>query len=114
VTPAEPTEQGFLLDDGIFTTIDVPGATFTQAFGINELGQIVGSYVDVSGAECGFLLDKGSFATIDIPGATHTDANGINNRGQFVGGFTDAGGAFHGFLATPSSPCILRRSSRTS
>jgi probable HAF family extracellular repeat protein len=55
VRPAEPTEHGFLLDDGIFTTIDVPGATLTQAFGINELGQIVGRFRDAGGASHGFL-----------------------------------------------------------
>ena len=37
-----------------FTTIDVPGATATIAFGINNRGQIVGLYADVSGALHGF------------------------------------------------------------
>ena len=39
-----------------FTTIDVPGAVRTEAYGINENGQIVGFYFD--GARFhGFLLD---------------------------------------------------------
>jgi hypothetical protein len=29
-----------------FTTIDVPGATFTRAFGINDCGQIDGDFLD--------------------------------------------------------------------
>jgi hypothetical protein len=55
VRPAEPTEARFLLDDGIFTTIDVPGATFTEPIGINTAGQIVGDYLDASGTQHGFL-----------------------------------------------------------
>jgi len=39
-----------------FTTIDMPGAASTYAFGINNAGQIVGSYDDAAGAH-GFLLD---------------------------------------------------------
>src|SRR6516165_4671528 len=47
---------GFLLDQGSYTTLDVPGATGfldpppgisgTQANGINDSGQIVGYYTD--------------------------------------------------------------------
>jgi probable HAF family extracellular repeat protein len=82
-----------------FTTIDVPGATFTGASGINDHGQIVGFYDDVSGTEHGFLLDRGIFTTIDVPGATSTHALGINAHAQIVGLFTDAGGTVHGFRA---------------
>ena len=39
-----------------FTTIDVPGASFTIAFGINDRGQIVGIYGGAAGIH-GFLLD---------------------------------------------------------
>jgi len=67
-----------------FTTIDVPGATFTIAIGINARSQIVGHYRDASGTEHGFLLDKSTFTTIDVPGATSTNAFGINARGQIV------------------------------
>jgi uncharacterized membrane protein len=80
-----------------FTTIDVPGATFTGAGTINNRGQIVGSYIDVSGFH-GFLLDKGTFTTIDVPGATSTEAGGINARGQIVGFYSEASGAEHGYL----------------
>jgi probable HAF family extracellular repeat protein len=48
-------EHGFLLSRGTFTTIDVPNGNFTNAFGINERGQIVGRYVDASGNVHGFL-----------------------------------------------------------
>ena len=37
-----------------FTSIDVPGATFTDASGINPRGDIVGLYFDTSGNRHGF------------------------------------------------------------
>ena len=60
-----------------FTAIDVPGATATEAFGINAAGDIVGFFTNASGAH-GFLLSRGVFTTIDVPGATATEAVGIN------------------------------------
>src|SRR5438093_4271557 len=82
-----------------FTTIDVPGASTTEAHGINADGQIVGDF----GGRHGFLYDPGAFTpftTIDVPGASTTGAHGINAAGQIVGFFTDASGHTHGFLDT--------------
>ena len=47
--------HGFLLDQGSYTTLDVPGSSATYAQGINDSGQIVGYYDDASGARHGFL-----------------------------------------------------------
>jgi hypothetical protein len=44
-----PPAQGFLFDNGVYTTIDAPGASTTIPFGINNRGQIVGTYVDAGG-----------------------------------------------------------------
>lgn len=41
--------HGFLLGAGIFSTVDVPGASFTAAAGVNNLGQIVGLHSDPTG-----------------------------------------------------------------
>jgi hypothetical protein len=38
-----------------FTTIDVPGATVTRAYGINDSGRISGSYTDINNVQHGFL-----------------------------------------------------------
>jgi hypothetical protein len=46
--------HGFLLDQGSFTTLDVPGGFDTYPSGINASGQIVGSYIDAGGTH-GFL-----------------------------------------------------------
>jgi uncharacterized membrane protein len=47
--------HGLLLSAGVYTTIDFPNATGTFAFGINDLGVIVGGYADSSGSLHGFL-----------------------------------------------------------
>jgi probable HAF family extracellular repeat protein len=83
-----------------FPQIEVPGAMSTLALGINDRGQIVGTFRDAEGVLRGFLLDQGVFTPIDVdvPGATRTEPTGINNRGQIVGNFTDAKGVRRGFL----------------
>src|SRR5271157_4672682 len=68
-----------------FTTIDVPGAVTTDAFGINDAGQVVGTYQDASLIIHGFLLAGGTITTIDRPGSSSTELTGINNSGQIVG-----------------------------
>jgi len=78
-----------------FTQIDVPGADSTFAGGINDTGQIVGSFS--SNFAHGFLKDGVSFTQIDFPNAT-TRAQGINNKGQIVGQFYDHDTGGHGFL----------------
>ena len=80
-----------------YTALDVPGATATYGYGINDAGQIVGSYVHSQSVFSGFLLDvDGSYTPINVPGAYQTWAYGINGSGQIVGVYDG-----HGFLATP-------------
>jgi hypothetical protein len=69
-----------------FTTIEVPGATFTQAMGIGPGGDVVGAYVS-GGVVRGFLLSRGAFTTIEFPGASSTVARGIGPSGEIVGTF---------------------------
>jgi probable HAF family extracellular repeat protein len=91
---------------GTYTTIDDPLATNgTQAFGINDLGQIVGTYNTSNGTHA-FIYSGGAFTTIDDPVVnSHTFAHGINNNSQIVGTLSDGTGN-HGFLETtvPNPP----------
>jgi probable HAF family extracellular repeat protein len=92
-------EAGFSLNQGTYTTLMVPNALTTQAFGINASGQIVGSYNSTSLATTnGFLLSSGTYTTLTAPGSQSTTAAGINASGQIVGSYTDASGNNHGFL----------------
>jgi hypothetical protein len=96
------TTTGFLRTrQGRLKPIEVPGASVTGPFRINDRRQVVGIYVGADSAVHGFLRDDGEFATIDVPGATATGVTGVNNRGQTVGFYVDAGGAYHGFLREP-------------
>jgi uncharacterized membrane protein len=74
--------------------IDYPGATYTELFGINRQGQVVGTAYDGTGNwSSNFIYDtaKSRFTTIDpVPGSLSTGLVGINDRGAIVGGFSAA------------------------
>src|SRR4029077_3389720 len=89
----------------IFIALDDPlGGTQssgqgTRAQDINDQGQIVGFYVDSSGATHGFLYSGGTYTTLDDPlGTGGTFAQGINDQGQIVGYYIDSSNTLHGFL----------------
>jgi hypothetical protein len=63
--------------NGTFTAIDFPGAPSTLAWGINNSGDIVGSYM-LGNISHGFRLSGGQFVTIDYPGAIHTSAANVS------------------------------------
>ena len=96
--------HGFIVTKaGQFINIDAPAAApdSTSVTGINDLGQIVGSYTDASGVGHGFLATGGDFKTVDFPAADFTICWGINNAGQIVGNY-NAGTLRAGFSATPT------------
>jgi hypothetical protein len=79
--------------------VNLPGAHFTAANGVNDGIYVVGYFgANPTGAFHG-LLEGGQFETIDFPGATDTRCNGISDAGAIVGRYTDAEGVVHGFLA---------------
>jgi probable HAF family extracellular repeat protein len=88
-----------------FVTLDVPNGNNAVAYGINDAGQIVGSFASNDGTGVhGFLYSGGAFTQIDVPGAGSTEAYGINNQTEIVGfyqtgsgqfGFADIGGSFN-------------------
>jgi probable HAF family extracellular repeat protein len=88
--------EAFLLKDGMFLPLDVPG----DPRAINDSGAIVGSFRGGDFVDHGYVLSDGNLVTLDFPGASQTIAYGINDSGSIVGEYT-AGGVRHGFLATP-------------
>ena len=103
------TLSGFVYDHGVYTSFDVPGTPSfgvnqTYANGINNLGQIIGSYYD-SDPEWGdvlrgFLYDHGVITTLSPPDVNglETQARGINDRGQIVGFYFDLNFTIRGFM----------------
>jgi uncharacterized membrane protein len=81
--------HGYLLSDGVFTTIDYPGAVYTGASGINARGEIVGAYqrpgerpIDFHG----YLRTRdGDFIAIDFPGHFNTIPQRILGNGLILG-----------------------------
>jgi hypothetical protein len=102
-TAAGAVIQGFLDKNGVFTTVDAPGATETELLGLNDHGIAVGFDI-VNGVTHGIIYNTktGTFITLDDPNASgSTIFNGINDKGDVVGFYTDAAGNTHGLLATP-------------
>ncbi len=105
--------HGFLLSQGVVTTLDFPGASETLAFGINESGTVVGYWdlLDADGnllAIHGFKWKDGAFTQVDFPGAVDTAVLGINARGDLVGGW-DTGITSpneHGFVCPKRGQCF--------
>jgi len=99
---SQGVNHGFVLNFGLFLTLDVPGSTFTQALGLNNNGQVVGDYMDQGGNTHGFVWTKaGGFQTIDNPnGIGTTVVNGINDKGVLVG-FYGTSPINSGFVAFP-------------
>jgi uncharacterized membrane protein len=58
----------------------------TDAYGINNNGDIVGDFLDTTGLH-GFIRRGSVFERIDYPRAPNTSARGINNNGDIVGIF---------------------------
>lgn len=77
-----------------FTTVDFPGAAYSNVTGINSFGDMVGNYSPIySGIDGhGFLNSNGLFTSIDYPGAFTTGAGGINDSGLVVGSVDFEGG----------------------
>jgi uncharacterized membrane protein len=99
------TTESFVVSSGRYTELRVPGSANTQAFGINNRDEIVGSYLDAAGKTHGFSVTTPTmhpvFSTIDDPhGIGNTILNGVNDKGQVVGFYMDAAKSI-GFFATP-------------
>lgn len=86
-----------------YTTINVPGAGTssgqgTDAYSVNDLGAVAGSYEDGNGYLHGFLLaPDGTFSTFDAQGSqSQTLATAMNAKGAIVGyyGYPDSNGGF--------------------
>jgi hypothetical protein len=99
---ADKATHSFLKSRGEFSSIDFPGASFTEANGISPHGDVIGDYAATltgSGPHHGFVLSReGVFTTIDYPAATSTFAWGMNSRGDILGTYTFADNVNHTFV----------------
>ena len=93
-------DYAFVRDvNGALTTFSVPDSILTQPVAITPSGKIVGSYVDVNGAEHGFLrMRTGKIQTFDVPDSTNTYPTSVNAEGDIAGWYSDSSGNVRGFI----------------
>jgi probable HAF family extracellular repeat protein len=98
-----------LVQNGVHQSIDVPGAWGTQAQGINNLGQVVGTFVlDPTENSTAFIYANGTHVPLALPGALALPLD-INDHGLVVGQTYDASFLFtSAFVVGPQVSQLLR------
>jgi hypothetical protein len=90
---ADPARAGY-----VFTTINGPGSTDTEAYGISNNGTVSGLFGDSSGNYHGFLDRAGTFTQVDVPAsynAQYTYLYEGNDHGLFAANYGDSSGNGH-------------------
>jgi hypothetical protein len=103
--------NGFLLTEGKFRTVAFPGALSTAVRGVNNLGDVSGTYsiVDLNADEFGFIIPRrGPAISFKLPDPTAGGivVGGINDLRQLVGYYTNAASTLVGFLRQPSGQFV--------
>jgi probable HAF family extracellular repeat protein len=94
-----------------------PGDVLSQATGVNERGQVVGSSCNAGGACQGFLWQNNVIKNLNglVPGfnGVIVNAQDINDRGEITGrAFNPATGRITAFVAVPVDDAEVARPSR--
>jgi len=87
----------------------LPGASFSEGYGVNVSGQVTGdsgatsatAHAFLSGPSGGTLEDLGT-----LPGGSFSEGLGVNASGQVTGFATTAGGNNHAFLSGPHGAAL--------
>ncbi len=90
----------FLLKGKKYKTLNIPGARFGFATGINNAGWIVLWWSDANGHVEGSLTKNygKTYKTINVPGATDSYPGGVNSAGDIIFEWHDSSGIAHGAL----------------
>jgi hypothetical protein len=99
-----PVARGFLFSAGTYSRLQFPDSNYTEAWGINNTGDVVGQIDGAQAPSRGFRWSANAYSLIEPPGSsTSWDARGINDFGEIVGAFTGADGRLHGYRAAPAA-----------
>lgn len=77
--------EAFLYREGGMRSVSPPNAFSSEAFGINDEGEVVGSYFAQEATHAFRLSSRGGFLDLGTLGGTMTVAVAINDRGQVAG-----------------------------
>jgi probable HAF family extracellular repeat protein len=91
-------QHAFLWNGHKFTQIDVPGAQYTGARGVNNKRDISILAPDSNNHFHSYIYRSGHFKEITVPGASETFIQGINNVGDVLFAWDDSQQNSHGAL----------------
>jgi probable HAF family extracellular repeat protein len=91
-------QHAFLFVDGQMKDLGTLGGGSSEAYGINDSGQIVGGSKTSSGEQHAFLYENGQMKDLGTLGGGYSEATAINNAGQVVGKSSTSSGEVHAFL----------------
>ena len=84
---------------GTLDAVNFPGSSGTLVYGINNAGEMTGTYICPSGAYCGFQYsDDVLFTSFQYTGSTDTDLQSANDFGQATGYYDTPTSIGHGLL----------------
>ena len=98
------SSRSFIRTRATYSTVNLHRlcAARSEAWGVNDRGDVVGFYTDTVGAVHGYVAGRWrSISRVDVPGAHMTQLYSITNQGVLYGTYDDARGVAHGFIATP-------------
>ena len=93
-------QHGYVKKGKKYTSIDVTGDTSTEAWGINNKGQIAVFAISSAGGYESFLYNGKTFKKVADPnaGTSGTISRIVNNKGDVAGAYFDSAGSEVGFL----------------
>jgi uncharacterized membrane protein len=90
-----------------FIPVSVCDTCWTLPYGINDEGQISGSFFDAAGMTRAFVKTGDRYEVVNIPGATFSELFRISDSGTAVGDYADAKGIYHPFTRNPEGTLNL-------
>jgi probable HAF family extracellular repeat protein len=100
VTQTQSTAPVFPQEYTITDLGTLPGGDFSEAYAVNDSGQVVGQSATSSGYHA-FSYSAGTMTDLGaLTGGGVSEAYGVNNSGEVVGAASVSGGLTHAFLYT--------------